>query len=235
MKESDLILMDTKAGIHTMFNKTVDQHYDAVFVSMQERMHVFIKNGLLPVAKKYDEIRILEIGFGTGLNAILTYRENHLLQKHIQYTTVEINPLSLKLIERLNYADYFGSHMLPVFLEMHKCKWFEKKNLTLNKDKTLKSTEEFILYKIHNDVLECSFDDSYDLIYFDAFSPAYQPELWQFELFKKIFDACNKGATLVSYSANAEVKQTLADVGFKVEFLEGPKGKREMIRAIKKV
>ncbi|MEO8147374.1 MAG: tRNA (5-methylaminomethyl-2-thiouridine)(34)-methyltransferase MnmD [Bacteroidia bacterium] len=233
MKEAELILVDTKEGIHTLFNKTVEEHYHSLFGSLQESMHVFIRNGLIPVARKYDEIRILEIGFGTGLNAALTYRENHILQKHIHYTTVEINPLPIKVIQRLNYAEYFGSELQPVFLEMHKCKWFEKINLTLNKERTSNGNEEFLFYKIHNDVLECSFDDSYDLVYFDAFSPAHQPELWQFELFKKIYDACNIGAALVSNCSKVDVKRTLSNVGFKVESLEGPKGKREMIRAVK--
>src|SRR5205085_12530822 len=119
-------LVDTKEGTHTLYNKRMHEHYHSLFGSMQESMHVFIKNGLLPVAKKYDEIRILEIGFGTGLNAILTYRENQVLQKQIHYTAVEISPLPMKVVNRLNYFEYFGTALQPVFLEMHQCKWFEK-------------------------------------------------------------------------------------------------------------
>jgi tRNA U34 5-methylaminomethyl-2-thiouridine-forming methyltransferase MnmC len=93
--------------------------------SMQESMHVFIKNGLLAVNKTLPEIKILEMGFGTGVNAIFTFRENHVLQKHIHYTTVEAHPLPASITDKLNYFEYFGKPLQPFFQKMHACNWFE--------------------------------------------------------------------------------------------------------------
>jgi len=89
------------------------------------------------------------------------------------------------------------------------------------------------LHKINADMLELKLDGGYDLVYYDAFSPTHQPELWSFEVLHKVYESCNRGAMLVTYCANGEVKRTLKKVGFAVEALPGPKGKREMIRACK--
>lgn len=221
-KQDNLEIVATNEGIHTVYNKQVNEHYHSLNGSLQESMHVFIKNGLLTVNKNLPEIKILEMGFGTGLNAILTYRENYVLQKHIHYTTVEAFPLPASITDKLNYFEYFGKPLQPFFQKMHDCNWFE--NVVFG---------DFVLHKIHADMLEMQLDANYDLVYYDLFSPAHQPELWTFEVLQKIYDVCNKGAVLVTYCAKGEVKRTLEKVGFKIEALGGPKWKREMIRAVK--
>lgn len=223
-KEDNLEIVQTSEGIHTLYNKQVDEHYHSMQGSLQDNMLVFIKNGLLSVNKNLPEIKVLEMGFGTGLNAILTYRENYVLQKHIHYTTVEAFPLPASITNELNYFEYFGKPLQPFFQKMHACDWFE--NIAFG---------DFVLHKIKSDMLELHLDGGYDLIYYDAFSPIHQPELWTFEVLHKIYDACNRGAILVTSCTKGDVKNTLAKVGFKVEILQGPKGNSEMIKAVKNI
>ncbi len=222
IENSELEVVKTKEGVHTLINNRLNEHYHSMHGSMQESMHVFIKNGLRAVNKNLPEIKILEMGFGTGLNAILTLRENHVLQKHIHYTTVEAFPLPVSITDKLNYFEYFGNPFQPFFQKMHACNWFE--NVAFG---------DFILHKIKSDMIELQLDGGYDLIYYDAFSPTHQPELWTFEVLHKIYEACNKGALLVTHCSKGTVKKTLERIGFKVETLEGALGKKEMVRALK--
>ena len=217
-----LEIVTTKEGIHTLVNNRLQEHYHSMYGSLQESLHVFIKNGLCALNKNLPEISILEMGFGTGLNAILTYRENQVMRKPIHYTTVEAFPLPASVTDRLNYFEYFGKPLQPIFSGIHSCKWFE--NVPFG---------NFVIHKVQADMLELQLDSAYDLVYYDAFSPIHQPELWTFEVLHKIYDACKKNAMLVTYCSKGEVKRTLKAVGFEVETLPGPKGKREMIRAIK--
>src|SRR6187551_2109222 len=124
MKEV-LEIVTTKEGVHTLVNNRLQEHYHSMYGSLEESMLVFIKNGLCTVNKNLPEISILEMGFGTGLNAILTYRENQVMRKPIHYTTVEAFPLPSTVTDRLNYFEYFGKPLQPVFSGMHSCKWFE--------------------------------------------------------------------------------------------------------------
>jgi len=234
-----LSLVKTEEGIHTLYSTKRHEHYHSLQGSLSEGMQVFIRNGLLTLKNKLKEVRILEMGFGTGLNAILTFRENQVLHKKIHYTAVEAFPLPAAVTDKLNYFEYFGKPLQPVFQAMHSCPWFENvlllpepsthaDSVAMRKDKGT-----FVLYKIEADLLELQLDGSYDLIYYDAFSPTHQPELWTFEVLQKIYDASKKGAILVTYCSNNHVKKTLEAVGFTVESLPGAAGRREMIRAVK--
>lgn len=222
IEKEELEIVKTKEGIDTLINNRIKEHYHSMHGSMEESLRVFIKNGLQAVNKNLPEIKILEMGFGTGLNAILTYRENYVLQKQIHYTTVEAFPLPQSITDKLNYFEYFGEPLQPFFQRMHACNWLE--NVVFG---------DFVLHKIKSDMLELQLDGGFDLVYYDAFSPIHQPELWTFEVLNKIYTACNKGALLVTTCAKAEVKRTLANVGFKVEILEAQTGKKEMIKAVK--
>jgi tRNA U34 5-methylaminomethyl-2-thiouridine-forming methyltransferase MnmC len=217
-----LEIVTTKEGIHTLVNNRLQEHYHSMYGSLQESMNVFIKNGLCALNKNLPDISILEMGFGTGLNAILTYRENQVMRKPIHYTTVEAFPLPTSVTDRLNYFEYFGKPLQPVFSGMHSSKWFE--NVPFG---------NFVLHKVQADMLELQLDGAYDLVYYDAFSPLHQPELWTFEVLHKIYDACKNNAILVTYCSKGEVKRTLKAVGFEVETLPGPQGRKEMIRARK--
>src|SRR6185436_5641969 len=144
MIEKNMIeIAETREGIHTLINNRINAHYHSLHGSMQESMHVFIKNGLRTLNKNLPEISILEMGFGTGLNAILTYRENQVMRKPIHYTTVEAFPLPASVTDRLNYFEYFGMPLQPIFSEMHSSKWFE--NVAFG---------NFVLHKIQADMLE---------------------------------------------------------------------------------
>ncbi|MBL7929570.1 MAG: tRNA (5-methylaminomethyl-2-thiouridine)(34)-methyltransferase MnmD [Bacteroidia bacterium] len=242
--ENIIELINTKEGIHTLHHTALMESYHSIHGSLQESMHVFIENGLLAstsITKSENrELKILEMGFGTGLNALLSYRENLKLNRFIHFTTVEAFPLPLNIIYRLNYFDFLEKPLQPVFLKMHECHWFETIDITplalpanQANDQASEQRGKFFLFKIQADMLELKLEDNYDLVYYDAFSPAHQPELWTFEVLKKIYDACNEDASLVTYCAKGEVKRTLQKVGFKVETLKGPNGKREMIKAVK--
>jgi tRNA U34 5-methylaminomethyl-2-thiouridine-forming methyltransferase MnmC len=220
-------IVTTAEGIHTLKDHTMNECYHSIHGSLQESMHVFIENGLKATHPSAQKLSILEIGFGTGLNALLTYRENLSLNKLIHYTAVEAYPLPAELISKLNFFDFIDSSLQSVFFKMHDCNWFETVSLPSEE------AGNFFLFKIREDLLELKFDDHYDLVYYDAFSPVHQPELWTFEVFEKIYHACHRGAVLVTYCSKGEVKRALAKAGFIVTSLQGPKGKREMIRALK--
>jgi tRNA U34 5-methylaminomethyl-2-thiouridine-forming methyltransferase MnmC len=232
--ENTIELIETGEGIHTVRNNALNESYHSIHGSLQESMHVFVEHGLtsnLTLFQRRSELKILEMGFGTGLNALLTYRENLKFGRIIHYTTIEAFPLPVHVISKLNYFDFIDKSLQSVFMQMHECNWFE--TISLTPGPSPKERGEFFLYKIQADMLELKLEDSYDLVYYDAFSPTHQPELWTFEVLKKIYDACNPGAMLVTYCAKGEVKRTLQKAGFEVETLPGPRGKREMIRAIK--
>ena len=224
MKEREVTeLVRSEEGVQTLIQNRIKEHAHSLEGPIQESMHVFIRNGLRSLNKNLSDIAILEMGFGTGLNAILTYRENQVLNKHIHYSTVEAFPMPSSITDKLNYFEYFGKPLQPVFQKFHSSKWFE--NLSFG---------NFELFKIQADMLEVHLDGGYDLVYYDAFSPTHQPELWTFEVLHKIYDACNKNAVLVTCCSKGDVKRTLDAVGFNVETLPGPAGRREMIRAVKK-
>jgi len=208
--------------VYTLVDNRLKEQYHSMSGSMQQSMHVFIKNGLCALNKNLHEISILEMGFGTGLNAILTYRENQVMRKPIHYTTVEAFPLPASVTGNLNYFEYFGKPLKTVFDGMHSCNWFE--NVVFG---------DFVLHKLQADMLELQLDGAYDLVYYDAFSPLHQPELWTFEVLHKIYAACKSNALLVTHCSKGDVKQTLKAVGFEVEILPGIHGKKQMIRARK--
>jgi tRNA U34 5-methylaminomethyl-2-thiouridine-forming methyltransferase MnmC len=231
-----LSFVKTDEGIHTLYSKKRKEHYHSIHGSLSESMQVFIRNGLLTLRKNQKNVHILEMGFGTGLNAILTYRENLVLQKHIHYTAVEAFPLPNSVTDNLNYFEYFAKPLQPVFQEMHACTWFENCALPPlpHQDGHNKKDSTFVLHKIEADLLELHLDGGYDLVYYDAFSPTHQPELWTYEVLRKIYDSCKRGALLVTYSSKNIITKTLEDIGFEVEIIPGIPGKREMIRAVKK-
>ncbi len=217
-----LEIAESNEGVHTLIRNRLNEHYRSIHGSVQESMHVFINHGFNTLNRNLADVSILEMGFGTGLNAILTYRESQLLRRPVHYTTIEAFPLPASVTDKLNYFEFFGQPLQPVFKKMHASRWFE--NI---------SFENFVLYKIEADMLELQLDGAYDLVYYDAFSPLHQPELWTFEVLSKIYESCKRNAVLVTACANGEVKRTLKAVGFDIEILAGLKGRREIVRARK--
>jgi tRNA U34 5-methylaminomethyl-2-thiouridine-forming methyltransferase MnmC len=213
----------TADGSSTIYLPEWDENYHSKHGAIQEAKHVFIKHGLSLFSE--SRISILEIGFGTGLNTFITFLEAPKFNLEIDYVGVEAYPVSFEEIGKLNYvSELNSSEFEPVFSEIHKQKW-EIKN---------KISPVFTLTKRNKLFSEISDENTYNLIYFDAFGARVQPELWTEEIFEIMYKSLKKGGVLVTYSAKGSVRRAMQKVGFLVEKLPGPPGKREMLRAIKK-
>jgi tRNA U34 5-methylaminomethyl-2-thiouridine-forming methyltransferase MnmC len=220
-------LVVTNDGSFTLSLPNTDEHYHSTHGAMQESMYVYIQQGLKQIQK--TNLRLLEIGLGTGLNCLLTYNTfiNNQHWQTIEYTALEPYPLEQQLIAQLGYTQLIDAKAADdVFMKVHQGNPGQQQRIADNFYFT--KHEE----KIHDMMLP---NDRYDLIYFDAFGPRTQPEMWTFEVFKKLFDTLSNHGILVTYCAKGAVKRTLKSVGFLVESLPGPPGKREMTRAIKTV
>ena len=211
----------TEDGSHTLFVPGIDECYHSTHGAIQESKHIFIEAGLKLCQK--NEIRILEIGFGTGLNAFLTLLEAERSEKEIYYTTLELYPVEIEKALQLNYPEQLAPEKRQAFEKMHTAEW----NVEIS------ITPFFKLKKLEADFTGSILKDNYDVIYFDAFSPEKQPEMWSRELFEKIYSHCNQGAVLTTYCAKGIVRRAMQTAGFLVERLPGPPGKREILRGRK--
>ena len=214
-------LIITSDGSHTIFIPELNEHYHSIYGAVQESRHVFITNGLDFCTLSH--LNILEIGFGTGLNALLTSLQIYGTTRSVEYTAVEKYPLDERIIEMLNHKNISGYRSESIFHLIHSAKW----------DTVEEITDNFTVKKIRGDINEVSIDIKFDLIYFDAFGPDKQPGMWTTGIFEKISAATNTGGIFVTYSAKGQVKRNLRSCGFTVSLLPGPPGKRQMIRAIK--
>lgn len=213
----------TKDGSHTIYLPELKESYHSMNGAISESRHVFINAGLN--ASRLNSLNIFEMGFGTGLNALLTLIECKKQGRKVFYRTVEMNPLDDEIINKLNHEEILGLDQNDrlVFRLMHNAPW----------GKGTMIDDCFMLYKSQVSLFDYDFAARFDLIFFDAFSPEKQPEIWEFEIFEKLFRVMNPGAILTTYCAKGKVKRTLKEIGFETEILPGPPGKREMIRAIK--
>lgn len=218
----DLIM--TQDGSYTLYSKEHAVTYHSRYGAIQESNHVFINSGLLPGLKKQDKISVLELGFGTGLNVLLTWKNIvDIALAHVDYHSFDVFPLPEDLLIACAYEDLLK---IPSKIS--------KNILKSDWDKLIVVDSNFSLTKHCKDILAESLPDNYfDIVYFDAFSPDSQPELWSVDLFEKIYKSMTNEALLVTYCAKGEVKRILKKVGFTLESLPGPPGKREMTRATK--
>lgn len=183
---------------------------------------MFIEAGLFYKALLSKHLRILEVGFGTGLNALVTLKEAKRLGLTIEYVGIEAYPISYEFVAELNYTEMHELAGLELeFDDMHLLEW----------NKRVEISDGFTLTKLMTGVEEANLSADFDLIYYDAFAPAAQPELWEADIMKKMYGALKPGGVLVTYCAKGEFKRTLKAVGFEVEALPGPPGKREMTKA----
>lgn len=212
----------TKDGSHTLFISEIDETYHSIHGAIQEAKHVFIEAGL-HVVKDKNEIHVLEVGFGTGLNALLTYQYANAEKIDVKYTGIELHPLTVDMVQQLNYVDLIEGVDEEQFLSLHDCSWNEPHRLT----------SYFELIKQDIPVLEKEGEANFDLIYFDAFGPNAQGEMWEKTVFELMHQLLKEQGCLVTYCAKGVVKRTLKEVGFTVEAIPGPPGKREMTRAVK--
>lgn len=220
MKREIIITSDGSSTIHL---PEWDEQYHSKHGAIQEAKHVFIKSGLSLFSNK--NISILEIGFGTGLNSFITFLEAPKFNLNIDYVGIEAYPVRNEEIEKLNYVSELNAHTFEnTFAQMHQQQWELKNKITTN----------FLLTKRKQLFNEINDKETFDLIYFDAFGARVQPELWTEEIFKTMFNALKSGGILVTYSAKGSVRRAMQSVGFTVERLSGPPGKREMLRALKK-
>ena len=218
-------LVITGDGSHTLYIPELNEHYHSTFGAVTESMHVFIKAGLGFLSNK-RQVTVFEVGFGTGLNALLTCMAAIEQKSSFTYYAIEKNPLDIEVAGKLNYTPIL-SHRLnsqTLFLAIHQAPW----------NKTSIINPYFQLHKIHGSLIGFLPDFTYDVIFFDAFSPEKQPEMWTPEIFKKLYLNLNPGGVLTTYCVKGAVKRMLKDAGFVIEKLPGPPGKREMLRGVKK-
>ncbi len=215
-------IITTGDGSKTIQLEEWDEQYHSKHGAINEAYHVFIKNGLSTFQN--CPISILEIGFGTGLNALITFKEAPKLGLQITYTGVEAFPVSQEEIDLLNYVSLLDEPRLEkYFAAMHETPW----------DKTMPLSETFTLTKQKKEFMMITDRHMFNLIYFDAFGARVQPELWTVTMFQKMYQALLPKGVLVTYSAKGSVRRAMQEVGFQVERLPGPPGKREMLRAVK--
>ncbi|KAA6344309.1 tRNA 5-methylaminomethyl-2-thiouridine biosynthesis bifunctional protein MnmC [termite gut metagenome] len=212
----DAFIEITADGSNTLFVPSLDEHYHSIKGARTESQHIFIDRGM-----KYSDVsapQVLEIGFGTGLNAFLTLLAAGQLDREIHYTAIERYPLPWETVERLQYSDTL------LFRMLHDAVW--------NTEVTI--TPYFVLHKIEDDFTRYTFTKMYDVVYFDAFAPEKQPEMWSRQRFEYLHGIMNEGGVLTTYCSKGAIRRMLQDVGFTVERLPGPPGgKREMLRAKK--
>lgn len=215
-------IIQTKDGSTSILLPDWNETYHSKFGAIQEAKHVFIKSGLSLFQEK--SVSILEIGFGTGLNAFITYLEAKNSGQSIDYTGVEAYPVSEEDALKMNYVSELEANSSEeIFLKMHQSTWNESVVLD----------ENFTLEKQNKKFQEIEAVGKYDLIYFDAFGFRVQPELWSLEIFQIMFKALKPNGILVTYACRSSIKNAMKEAGFQVEKLNGPPGKREMLRARK--
>jgi tRNA U34 5-methylaminomethyl-2-thiouridine-forming methyltransferase MnmC len=215
-------IIQTRDGSTTIHIEDWDECYHSRFGAIQEAQHVFIKKGLSLFEN--ETVSILEIGFGTGLNAFITYLEYPKFNQKIDYVGVEAYPVTIEEAKMMNYvAELNAENERAVFDKLHQCNWGEA--VILNEDFVFTKRKQF--FAAIDDV------EKFDLIYFDAFGYDVQPELWTAEIFHIMHKALKNKGVLVTYAARGVIKRNMIEAGFRVEKLEGAPGKREMFRAIK--
>jgi tRNA U34 5-methylaminomethyl-2-thiouridine-forming methyltransferase MnmC len=216
---NDFSLVRTADGSETLYSAILDESYHSLNGAIQESIHVFIQAGLQK--RQLDSLSVFEVGFGTGLNALLTWQEAEEKGLHVYYETIEAYPLSPSLYEQLTFKNACLSLPSDGLLRLHQCEWGECIQLS--------PVFSFCKRKAFFDTFR--FDQPFDVVYYDAFSPEKQPELWTERLFQTVYDALNPNGIVVTYCAKGAVRRAMQHVGFQTERLPGPPGKREMLRA----
>ncbi len=222
MKDFEKLVRQTSDGSYTIFIPELDENYHSFHGAIQESQHVFINQGL----NQFENLLldVFEVGFGTGLNAFLTYREVERKCININYTSIEAYPLDSKLVDTY-ISNFENQDDFELLKKMHLAEW----------GSGIQFSENFKFRKVNSKLELSEFSkESFDIIYYDAFGPRVQPEMWTCGLFSKMFEILRENGLLVTYCAKGQVKRDLRKVGFEVETCQGPPGKREMIRAWKR-
>ncbi len=219
-------IITTADGSTTIHLPELNEQYHSKHGAINEAKHVFIKNGFEHVLdlQVVQRLNILEIGFGTGLNAFITFVEAEKISQEINYVGVEAYPVAYNEAILMNYSEELSNkEKEPVFKSLHQSDWEIPSEIS----------SDFMLTKRKQFFVDIHDKDIFNLIYFDAFGARVQPELWTIEIFQKMYNALQSKGVLVTYSAKGSVRRAMQEVGFEVERLPGPPGKREMLRATK--
>ena len=218
-------ILDSQDGSHTILSEKFGVSYHSKYGAITESNHVFLEAGLKYLFKQnYKEIKILEMGFGTGLNALLTYQFALSNSLNINYHTFEKYPLESSIYSQLNYLEKLQLYNLEKdFKRMHEC----------NTDEEQIMHSYFTFTKYIEDILSATLPVSVDLIYYDAFAPNSQSELWEEDILSRLYESLNTGGVLTTYCAKGSFKRAMKSVGFTLDSIPGPHGKREMTRGIK--
>ena len=214
----------TEDGSHTVQLNDSKEHYHSTFGAIQESMHIFINHGFKHLSPAIDNIQIFEVGFGTGLNAFLTYLQTSDKDIFVNYTAIEAFPLDKEIYSELNYHKLIKSgEGEQIFALMHDAPW----------NQIFFISPKFALTKVQTKIENFDLRNKYHIIYFDAFDPEYQPELWTESIFNKMYKMLEPGGIIITYCAKGKVKRAMKSAGFKIEELPGPPGKREITRGYK--
>jgi tRNA U34 5-methylaminomethyl-2-thiouridine-forming methyltransferase MnmC len=214
-------LITTSDGSHTIYVPELDEHYHSIHGAVQESNFIYISTGFDSCMA--DPVSIFEVGFGTGLNALLTAMKGIHGKREINYTSIEKFPLYETMADSLNHHFFTGPDGKEIADHIHRAPW----------DSWVRICKNFNLMKIRGDITDFTIPGTYNLIYFDAFGPDKQPEIWTRKVFESIAAATEKNGIFVTYSSKGEVKRNLRACGFEVTLLPGPPGKRQIIRAVK--
>ena len=224
-KQQEIKIIESGDGSHTLFHSGLNETYHSMHGAIQESEHVFIKAGLEQFLPHKDTVKIIEVGFGTGLNAWLSYKRIAGTSTKIIYHSLEPYPLGEDIYSQLNYSKNSSDVALQEFFpQLHQAPW----------DKEVQLNSNFALKKIKlrlEDYLVSEQD--FDLIYYDAFAPSKQAEVWLPENIQKVYSLLSEKGILVTYCARGQFKRDLREIGFSVETLLGPPGKKEMTRGVK--
>ena len=214
-------IVRTEDGSNTLYVEELQEHYHSVHGAIRESEFIFINSGLS--FSGANPVRIFEAGFGTGLNALLTAVHELSGKREIFYTSIEKYPLSESIINSLNYKKLISGEGGRIYDLIHSCLW----------NTPVRILNNFELHKIKGDLITDELTGDFDLIYFDAFGPDKQPDIWSEEVFRKISEHTVRNGVLVTYSVKGSVRRTLEKNGFETNLLPGPPGKRQILRAVK--
>ncbi len=232
MKDFERRVEHTADGSITLYIPEMDEHYHSTNGAIIEALHVYVDAAFKNRLSRGQEqcLSILEVGFGTGLNAFLTMLEAERSERNVSYTTLELFPLSEDITSQLNYAEQVAlmmggdvAKLRLLFDEIHNASW----------NVTVEITPYFTLEKRKLDLTKDTLKGNFDIVYYDAFAPDKQADMWTDEVVKKVCGRVNKGGVLTTYCAKGVVRRGFRDQGFLMERLPGPPGKREMIRGTK--
>lgn len=218
-------VIKTADGSDTILIDDLGVSYHSKHGAIQESMHVFIEAGLefyIAQLSTNQRISIFEMGLGTGLNALLTCQYTHKNSMNISYTAVEQYPATKEEVSVLNYSSLLQDDT-NILTNIHTSEW----------EKTTGISDTFSFKKVHTSLQEYVPDEQYDIVYYDAFAPNAQPELWTTDIFSKLYSMMSDNAILVTYCSKGDVRRAMLSVGFEVQKIPGPPGKREMLRATK--